>query len=65
MLNIELARIVAAERLRQTSESVRQGHLRRAVAERATAQAGSRPADAGSAAEPLREAGQRTKPALG
>ena len=40
MLNIELARIVAAERLRETEENVRQGRFRRAYHAQGLARAG-------------------------
>jgi hypothetical protein len=65
MLNIEWARIVAAERLRETEENVRQGRFRRAIAERNATSAEPSAAGRGATAEPCRDAGQRAKPALG
>ncbi|HLY12989.1 MAG TPA: hypothetical protein VKR24_01460 [Candidatus Limnocylindrales bacterium] len=65
MLNLELARIVVAERIRTTDEHIRQDRFRQDLAERRAAAAeqdrtGTRPA-----ADPCGETSQRAKPALG
>lgn len=65
MLNIELARIVVAERLRTTDEHVRQARFQEDIAERNAAAAELRQAGQGSSVAPCQDAGQRTKPALG
>jgi hypothetical protein len=62
MLNHELARILVAERLWLTDQHVRQGRLRRDLAE---GQAASRAALDTSVVRPCPEPGQRAKPALG
>jgi hypothetical protein len=65
MLNIELARIVMAERLRTTDERVRQGRFQRDIAERNAAMAESRKPSSSSTLETSPDPGQRAKPALG
>jgi len=64
MLNYELARILVAERVRSTSEQVRQGRFRLDLAERRAAEAGRTilgSVDARACPEPS----QKAKPALG
>jgi hypothetical protein len=66
MLNLELARIVTAERLRTTNDHVRQNRFRQDLAERNAAAAGQARAGSGApSAEPCVETSQRAKPALG
>jgi hypothetical protein len=65
MLNIELARIVVAERLRTTDEHVRQARFQEDIAERNAAAAEARQADREASVTPCQDAGQQTKPALG
>jgi len=64
MLNIELARIVIAERRRTTDENLRQAGFRVALAER-TASRRAADHDAAEAAQACAENGPRTRPALG
>jgi len=65
MLNLELARIVVAERQRTIGDRLRDERFRRDIADRNAALAHSDPAGSGSSAAPSQEAGQRAKPALG
>lgn len=62
MLNLELARILTAERRRATAEAVRQGRFRIELAERA---AECRAAESCTPAQPEAGAGQGGRPALG
>lgn len=63
MLNLELARIVVAERQRTISDHVREEHFRQDIADRNAELARSGPT--GSSTAPCQEAGQQAKPALG
>jgi hypothetical protein len=65
MLNIELARIVVAERLRTTDEHVRQGRFQEDIVERNAAAAEARQAGREASVTPGQDPGQRTNPALG
>lgn len=65
MLNLELARIVVAERQRTIGDRVREEHFRRDIAERNAVLAQSALAGSGPGAAACQEAAPRTKPALG
>ncbi len=65
MLNIELARIVIAERRRTTDENLRQARFERDLAERNGAAAESPQAERDASPAPCADAGQRIEPALG
>jgi hypothetical protein len=65
MLNLELARIVVAERQRAMSGQLREGRFRRDIAERRATLAGSSLVRPDSSAQPCQDAGQQPKPALG
>jgi hypothetical protein len=65
MLNLELARIIVAERRREADESVRQGRLRLALAERKAAAAQAIDKESSPIPRPGAEAGSSAKPALG
>jgi hypothetical protein len=62
MMNLELARIVTAERRRETAEAVRESGLRRALSER---KAEARAAELCPPSRPGSNAGQGVKPVLG
>jgi hypothetical protein len=63
MMNLELARIVTAERRRATDEAVRQAGFRAALSERAAER--KLAADGCTPGRPDASAGQGAKPALG
>jgi hypothetical protein len=62
MMNLELARIVTAERRRETAEAVCESGLRRALSER---KAEARAAELCPTSRPGSNAGQGVKPVLG
>jgi hypothetical protein len=62
MLNLELARIVTAERRRETAAAVRESSLRRALSER---QAEAKAAALCPPSQPSSNAGRGVKPVLG
>jgi hypothetical protein len=63
MLNLELARIVIAERRRTTDENLRQAGFRQALADRIDAQAAVDPRPLGTN-QACTDSGQQAKPAL-